>query len=161
MLINLFDPDGTANDELKCCLSRLRAHHKVKLQLCDALEDLADTLPDQLDVQSCLTLSRCIIPTVRQAQMMEETQFFPLLASMFQHDKHVQASLDRLRHEHFEDDSYAEEIAALLQTCGEVGKSTNAEAAGYMLRGFFTSIRRHVAFERECLVPLVEQRISD
>jgi hypothetical protein len=27
-----------------------------------------------------------------------------------------------------------------------------------MLRGFFASIRRHVAFENECLIPLIEHK---
>jgi hypothetical protein len=31
-----------------------------------------------------------------------------------------------------------------------------ADAAGYMLRGFFEGVRRHVAFEREMLAPLMK-----
>jgi hypothetical protein len=36
------------------------------------------------------------------------------------------------------------------------GRSTdNAEVVGFMLRGFFESLRRHIAFEREHVLPRI------
>ena len=122
--------------------------------------DFADCLPNQIDVQNCLALSRCVLPTVRNAQIMEETRLFPQLMQAYPDDKRLQASLDRLRQEHLEDDSFADEIACLLHDCGCAGKPSNAESAGYMLRGFFSSIRRHVAFEDDLMPdgPLIEHQ---
>ena len=34
----------------------------------------------------------------------------------------------------------------------DIADSVNAEAAGYMLRGFFESIRRHIAFEQQFML---------
>lgn len=31
----------------------------------------------------------------------------------------------------------------------------NAEAIGFMLRGFFEGLRRHIAFEREHVLPMI------
>lgn len=158
MLIYLIEPTGARAQKLGQSLSEFRQLHRLKLKLCDALEDFADCLPNQIDVQNCLALSRCILPTVRNAQMMEETRLFPELMQAYPDDRRLEASLDRLRQEHLEDDSFAGEIASLLHDCGRAGKPSNAESAGYMLRGFFSSIRRHVAFENECLIPLIEHQ---
>lgn len=160
MLIYLLEPSTTGAHELEQRLTEFRQHHRQKMKLCDALEDLADSLPDQIDVQNCLALSRCVLPTIRQAQAMEESHLFPQLMQAYPDDNRLLASLDRLRQEHLEDDSFADEIACLLHDCGCTGKPSNAESAGYMLRGFFSSIRRHVAFERECLIPLIEYKIT-
>ncbi|MEM7633394.1 MAG: hemerythrin domain-containing protein [Pseudomonadota bacterium] len=156
MLIYLLEPPETDAQKLGQSLTEFRQHHRLKMKLCDALEDFADCLPNQIDVQNCLALSRCVLPTIRNAQFMEETRLFPQLMQAYPDDQRLQASLDRLRQEHLEDDSYADEVACLLHDCGCTGKPSNAESAGYMLRGFFASIRRHIAFEDECLIPLIE-----
>ena len=56
----------------------------------------------------------------------------------------------------------AEELASVL-TDWAMCVGSRAEATGYMLRGFFGAVRRHIAFEREHLVPILEQikRASD
>ncbi len=131
------------------------------MRLCDALEEVADSLPNQVDIQKCLALSRCVLPTIRRAQKMEETELFPQLVQAYPDDNRLQASLERLRLEHLEDETFADEIACLLHDCGSTGRPGNAESAGYMLRGFFASVRRHVAFEDECLIPLIEHKIGN
>ena len=39
-----------------------------------------------------------------------------------------------------------------LNRLGSGDGTVNAEAAGYMLRGFFESIRRHIAFEQQFML---------
>ena len=158
MLIYLLEPSRTGIQKLENSLLEFRQHHRLKMELCDALEELADSLPNQVDVQNCMALSRSVLPTIRHAQKLEETRLFPQLMQAYPDDHRLQASLDRLRQEHLEDDSFADEIACLLHDCGSTGRPCNAESAGYMLRGFFSSVRRHVAFEHECLLPLIEHK---
>ena len=160
MLIYLHETPATGVRRLKNSLAALQRHHALKMRLCNALEEVADSLPNQIDIQNCLALSRCVLPTIRRAQQMEESELFPQLVQAYPEDNRLHASLERLRHEHLEDDSFADEIACLLQDFGSSGQPRNPESAGYMLRGFFSSVRRHVAFERECLIPLVEYRIG-
>jgi hypothetical protein len=90
----------------------------------------------------------------RKAQELEENEVFPLLMKLTLGNPQLSATLERLEREHCEDECYGEEIAALLEECAHNGQPANPESAGYMLRGFFTGLRRHVAFERECLMTL-------
>ncbi len=158
MLIYLLEPSQTGIQKLENSLTEFRQNHRLKIELCDALEGLADSLPNQVDVQNCKALSANLLPIIRNAQKMEETRLFPQLVQAYPDDHRLQASLDRLRLEHLEDESFADEIAWLLHGFGSAGKPCNAETAGYMLRGFFSSVRRHVAFEHECLIPLIEHK---
>jgi hemerythrin-like domain-containing protein len=154
MNVHIGDISYADGQKLERCASLLRANHDLKLSLCDALEAIADGLPDQLDSQACLTLSRCVLPTLRKSHTLEEEEVFPLLSKLTSRSPQLLESLERLRREHCEDEGYGEEIAALLEECAHKGQPDNPESAGYMLRGFFTGLRRHVAFERECLMPL-------
>ena len=54
MPIYLLEPSGASVQKLEQSLTEFRQHHRLKLRLCDALEDFADCLPNQIDVQSCL-----------------------------------------------------------------------------------------------------------
>jgi hypothetical protein len=154
MTTEQFIPVKQDRDRLKQYIEQLKAHHALLLSLCDALERVADSLPARLDSQVCLTLARCILPTIKGAQSLEEEQLFPLLKRLHCDDETLTVHLERFEAEHLEDQIYAEEISCLLHDCGCQGSPANAEAAGYMLRGFFSMVRRHIAHERDCLLPL-------
>ncbi len=63
--------------------------------------------------------------------------------------------------EHVEDQCFADEVTVALMKLGRGRVVGNAEEIGFMLRGFFETIRRHVAFEREHLLPiLAAQRVG-
>ena len=47
--------------------------------LCSALEDLADTLPRQLDSYAAVRLACRLVPTLTQCQSLEEREVFPFL----------------------------------------------------------------------------------
>ena len=170
----------------------LRRQLEVQRRLCAALEAIADALPDNLDTQHTLHVARLIGPTIRRAHAFEEKTVFPLLEAHFATRPELATTLERLHFEHWEDESFAEELAeklvdavmrvasrrrgerpkagpaARLAAIGPVGSAgapdpcgqraepdPQAEALGYMLRGFFEGLRRHIAFEEEHLVPLL------
>jgi hemerythrin-like domain-containing protein len=138
-------------------LTLAEAHHAGKLRLCDQLEAIADSLPDSVDPQICLAAARSIQNLVTQAHKFEESSLWPVLRLLRSDDERLEASLERLRYEHWEDESYAEELVLVLTDWGMCAGTRDAEATGYMLRGFFEGLRRHVAFEREHVVPLLQQ----
>jgi hypothetical protein len=142
-------------DVLPELIRELQAGHAAKQQLCDELEAIADSLPEEVDRLACLELSRRIHPLVVQAQRFEETRIHPILQTLRPGDGALDASLERLRYEHWEDESYAEELQSALGELAKNGPTGNAETAGYMLRGFFEGMRRHIAFEREHLLPIL------
>nr|WP_256477704.1 hemerythrin domain-containing protein [Aurantimonas marianensis] len=136
---------------------RLNGHFSVLSDLCDRLEEIADRLPDKVNRQDALHVARSVSPTVRRAHDFEETVLFPLLKSRFATDAAIGEALNDLRFEHWEDEMFAEELAEGL--VGFIGglEPRNPEALGYMLRGFFGGMRRHITFEKAHIVPLVQQ----
>lgn len=128
-----------------------------QLALCDTLEEIADSLPDNIDRQVCVHTARVIGPIIDRAHRMEEDVIFPALEPFGVLVIDLKATLERLRIEHAGDESFAEELVEVLMSYGAGNPVHNAEATGYMLRGFFESLRRHIAFESELLGPILLQ----
>ena len=118
----------------------------------DLLEVIADTLPDRLDYENCLRAAALVGPLLRLAHEAEEAQLFPRIAATHVHGAAV---VERLRLEHLEDESFGEEVQYELHRLGCKRPALAPEATGYMLRGFFECLRRHVLHERELLESLL------
>lgn len=145
-------PGDNAGDEVEVTLVR---HHQALLGLCNQLEELADQLPDVTDHQSCLNLSRSILPLIKRAHEFEEHTVFPGLADAAKREPGLGKSIQRLHFEHWEDESYAEELCDALHEFAIGSQEANPESLSYMLRGFFEGLRRHIAFETEHLLPIL------
>lgn len=141
--------------DAKLVCSKLITHHDEQLVLCAKLEELADELPELSDTQFCLQLAKCIHPMICAAHEYEEKTLFPMLMSLEGVDENLKATTERLRYEHWEDESFADEVADALIRFVTDKASSNAETLAYMLRGFFEGLRRHIAFEREHIVPIL------
>lgn len=128
----------------------LRRAHSEQLALCSELEDIADSLPANVNRQKCIYAAKALGPLLRGIHHYEETVLFPWL-DVRGDAEDLRPTLDRLRFEHFEDESFAEELTDVLLKLG-AGDPVNMEAVGYMLRGFFEGMRRHIAFENEHLL---------
>jgi hemerythrin-like domain-containing protein len=124
--------------------------------LCIGLEQVADSLPDRFDPQHCLHLTRVIRSMVKDAHVFEEEILFPTLADQRPDDPSLRAMFERLHWEHVEDESYGEEIIEALNEL-VTGKLRNIDSLSYMLRGFFEGLRRHIAFERDHILPLLSE----
>ena len=97
---------------------------------------------------------------VRQAHEFEEQTLFPVLNALPDCDAELGNSLDRLRFEHWEDESFAEDLSLSLHEYCSSNETRDGEKLSYMLRGFFDGLRRHIAFEAEHLVPILEAEID-
>ena len=148
--------DGVlASDETILIRNKLLEHHEGMLNLCTKLEQIADFLPNIHDIQECLVICRDLFPIIKNAHNFEESILFPLLHDAQQDAVALDKNLERLRYEHWEDESFAEEISDVFRAYIDEPSKTEAEKLAYMLRGFFEGIRRHIAFETEYLVPLI------
>lgn len=141
---------------LEDCLAMIARSHDRQMALCSDLEAVADGLPGNVNRQFCLHLARVICPTVAAAHEVEERILFPAVQSLSAMLPDLDATIERLRWEHFEDMCFAEDLHGALLSIGRGDLGASADAAGYMLRGFFESVRRHVAYEREMLAPLMK-----
>lgn len=133
----------------------LLEHHDILLKLCNKLEAIADSLPRIPDVQESLMICRDIFPIVKKAHTFEEKVLFPILHENTAEQHALDQNLERLCYEHWEDESFAEEISDVFRNYLQEPKQSEAEKLAYMLRGFFEGIRRHIAFETEYLLPMI------
>jgi hypothetical protein len=132
----------------------MKRAHLEKLELCAALERIVDTLP-RVDCLACLAAGNAIVPLLRNIHQYEETVIFPVYDAALTGSDANLASTRRLRAEHVEDECFASEVTEILLAIGHGKTIDNAEAVGFMLRGFFESLRRHIAFEREHVLPMI------
>jgi hemerythrin-like domain-containing protein len=130
-------------------LDWLKKAHDTQLTLCEALEEIADSLPANINRQKCMYAAKSLIPLVNGVHRYEEEAVFPLLEQAATGNRDLTETIVRLKFEHVEDECFAEELTDTLTRLGSGDGTVNAEAAGYMLRGFFESIRRHIAFEQQ------------
>ena len=126
--------------------------HESKLALCAALEAIADALPGGVRRAECLRIASLLVPLLRQAHAYEDDVIFPAFAAVA---PDADQTIYRLRVEHVEDESFAYEVTEILLAVGHGEPIANAEAMGFMLRGLFETLRRHIAFEREHVLPAI------
>ncbi len=132
-------------------LAWLDRAHAEQLALCRELEEIADSLPASINRQKCIYAAKALGPLIKGIHHYEETVLFPQLQANPDATEALGPTLERLKFEHCEDECFAEELTDALLKLGS-GDWVNMEAVGYMLRGFFEGIRRHIAFEREHLL---------
>ena len=135
----------------------MQEHLSSQLGLCRQLEEIADDLPYKVDRQKLLVVARSILPTVKTAHRFEEDRIFPQIKVQAEAKEDLDHSLERLQFEHWEDESFAEEVSNSLLEFVTGDDAPSAVTLGYMLRGFFEGLRRHVAFEVEHILPLLRR----
>lgn len=130
--------------------------HRLQLALCDDLEAIADSLPSNIANQDCLFAAKSLGRLIRDVHAYEEETLFPALGQAFATSSEFTIAVDRLTFEHLADECYADDIAEKLLYVGTGGRDVNMEALGYMLRGFFEALRRHIAYERDHFSSAIE-----
>ena len=136
----------------------MKQHFQVLHDLCNQLEEIADALPENVDGQKLLTIARHIFPTIKTAHYFEEMRIFPHIRVEAEGESDLIHSLERLQYEHWEDESFAEELCDAMIKFVMDDQDQAAETLSYMLRGFFEGIRRHIAFESEHILPLLQRQ---
>ena len=91
----------------------------------------------------------------------EEDHLFPILRRRNTGDQACQKVLLQLEHEHGSDETFACEIADELDQIAKAQAPKNAEMLGYMLRGFFVSLRRHIRWENATVIPLARRTLTE
>lgn len=134
--------------------------HAVQVQMCDAMERIADGLPDDVDRRLCAQVASCLQFDLPLHHHDEEAGLFPILKQRALVEDGVDQILDRLAAEHSSDTDFASEIAESLELLGQGRRSTNPDMLGYMLRGFFERYRRHVHWENTLVMPLARIRLN-
>lgn len=142
-------------------ISLIESDHDRQLDLCDMLEEVADSLPGAVSAG----LARVAGTTLRQGFpahiRLEEDTLFPLLRCRGAEHPWLGRVLDQLCHEHTTDESYGHEVAEALDILAETGDAANPDMIGYMLRGFFLTQRRHVEWENAVVLPVARELLTE
>jgi hemerythrin-like domain-containing protein len=155
------DACACGSDGAMPCVDMAQAHEE-KLRLCTAIEAIADALPSAVDRVQCLRIANQLMPLLRHCHQYEEENLFPVFERSGGLDRAERAaSVRRLRAEHVEDQCAAQDLTEVLFEIGHGAAIANPEALGFMLRAFFDSLRRHIAFEREHVLPAVTARAAN
>jgi len=142
-------------------LDVLAHEHLRQKWLCDVLETIADGLPDKLEAALARTAVDILKTEAPLHHAQEEACLFPLLIQRAQPEDNIEAVIRQLTREHLADDTYSTDLIHLLEEMAAGNRPTNPEMAGYMIRGFFESYRRHIAFEDLVILPLARLRLID
>ena len=133
---------------------------REQIALSDRLETIADGLPNEIDVYCCTDLAERVPAVVSLTSDIDHRILFPsLLRSQVQHALSPQ-TVERLSSERIKDQCYAQEIGELLCRLARRRPIEDANAAGYMLRGFFEAARRSAAFELEYIIPIAQLNLT-
>ncbi|WP_442579272.1 hemerythrin domain-containing protein [Mesorhizobium sp. ASY16-5R] len=138
----------------KPCIWMAQAHAE-KLSLCEQLERVADSLPDRIDRLLCLQIANRLLPVMRESHRHEEQVLFPAFDRAARKPGRVMVT--QLTSDHIFDECAAEEITEAFLHIGHGGEVANPEALGFMLRAFFGTVRRHIAYEQEYLFPALDR----
>jgi len=141
-------------------LDVIASAHTVQIEMCDAMERIADGLPDEVDPRLCARVASCLEYDLPLHHHDEEHALFPLLRSRALREDGLDTILERLVAEHSSDNDFASEIAEALEALGQGGRPGNPEMLGYMLRGFFERYRRHIHWESTLVMPLARLRLT-
>ncbi len=141
-------------------LDRLIAEHAQQLELCDALEFIADGLPSRFERK----LLREVINVLAHGMALhfdfEEEVLFPLLRRRAGVYVPLVAALDQLEIEHQRDGGLCGELVEELRLFLLQEQPRNAEMLGYMLRGYFESQRRHIEWENSIILPAARRLLT-
>jgi Hemerythrin HHE cation binding domain len=127
----------------------------TQTELCLELERIADSLPGPLDGHACLDLAQRMLPMIKRAHEFEESKVWPLLTKDRNTFSDLRETLDRLSFEHWGDEDFAEQVFHLLRDYVREPTKDKVECLAWTLRGFFQNMERHIAFEREHLLPMI------
>lgn len=154
------DTSPRAPDQTPDPIAWIESDHRLQLKLLDLLEQVADSLPHDLDPRLAILASSFLREAFSTHHAFEERVLFPMLRRRANADPGLQNVLRQLEEEHDCDETFAEEIAEELDYAAANGAPGNADMLGYMLRGFFTCQRRHIEWENATVIPLARRVLT-
>lgn len=140
-------------------LRKFETNHDRIRTVCEELERLADGLPALPTNGSHLRLARRLGTLLREAYALEERELLPVLAAALGPEA-VSDSLATLVEEHRTDEAFADEACEVLLEWVAGERHHDAATMGYMLRGLFDNLRRHIARERDQLIVPTGRRLA-
>jgi hemerythrin-like domain-containing protein len=135
-------------------------HHKW-LIVCDAMEKIADRLPELgLEPRLLGVASLCTRDAVARHHALEQEGLFPLVKTRLGGDATLAHVLDCMEEDHADLEDGSEEAAEILSQIRRRDLAISPDAAGYGLRCFFGFMRRHVRCELQVVLPAARRLLE-
>ena len=128
------------------------------LRLCAALEKIADGLPGTGHQARTGKVLAFLDKVFARHVFLHEKCLFPLIRSLEEKNEPIELMLRELEFEHSADRGLIVEILSAYM--GRDSRNAGLEALGYLLRSFFENYRRHSAWERTTLYPIVRTHLG-
>jgi hemerythrin-like domain-containing protein len=141
-------------------LEIIAEEHALQLELCELLESIADSLPGKFEPALAVIAISILKGSVKAHTKFEEDALFPLLKERLSPDDAVVQALVCLSQEHERDEDIADELVEALKDALKSGAPENPETLGYILRGYFESQRRHIAWEDSVVLPAARKSLT-
>lgn len=142
-------------------LIRLAAEHALQLELCDALEFIADGLPNRIPTKLVREVTAVLAHGMTAHFRIEEQILFPLLRERAREDTSLMGALSQLETEHGRDADLCGELAEELRSLAAREEPRNVEMLAYMLRGYFEGQRRHIEWENTIVLPAARKLLTE
>lgn len=157
-MVDSIDPSASVSATAAACrtpdpIGLIAEEHALQRELCDVLEAIADGLPSRFDKALAVIAVSLLEGSVPAHMQLEEEALFPLLRERVERDDPLHAALQCLEEEHDRDGAALLEMTDALKTAINAPVVSNADMLGYMLRGYFESQRRHIAWEDRVVLP--------
>jgi len=140
-------------------LALLERDQKRLLRLCNALETIADALPGGRPERTAKILAFLDKAYARHV-FLHEKYLFPLVRSLEEKKEPAEQCLRQLEFEHAADHGLIAEITSAFMSCSGGDSKMETHMLGYLLRSFFENCRRHCAWERNVLYPVVKKHLA-
>lgn len=129
-------------------------------EICDELEQIADQLGGQVDVQLCTSILSSLRHELPLYHRDEET-LFRLLMEREPADKVLAKCIELAISEHSTIEPYAFELAEPLDNLIARTGQRDVEAVGYLLRCYFQVYRQHLRWEDATIFDRMQYVICD
>nr|WP_281431745.1 hemerythrin domain-containing protein [Rhodomicrobium vannielii] len=142
-------------------LSLLERDQRRMLRICTRLESIADGLPGSGKLRRTAREIAFLDRAFDRHMFIHERFLFPLVRSLCDSRESFEPMLCQLEAEHATDQGLIFEITAAY--AGAIGSTPRAVGVplctlGYLLRAFFENFRRHAAWEKMLLHPVVKNQ---
>jgi len=134
--------------------SSFRAEHELIRAVCDRLEAIADALPVVPQRESLSELIALLQFGIPAHCRHEEEELKDALASSEEGQAWLRQAASLIIEEHHENETIMLELAEALEDYGDRQDTTRADALGYLIRHFFSQMRRHMAWEDQVISEL-------
>lgn len=118
------------------------------LVVCEVLDRLRTDIETGRERGDFAETGLLLASRMDEVRMLEDLSLLPLLAERAHFDAFDSAVLERLSREHCEDTCYIEEIIEALDSLHTGHPIVSPDAMRFVLEGFTTGLRRHIAMER-------------